>query len=155
MNILRIFVFHKESGIYRLTEKTWPRDILDTIVTIYLLSDPGFKSWHWQDIYLFSKRSRLVVEPTQPPTQEITGPFSREHSCQGFTLTTDIHLAPRSRRSGALPPFSMPSLCVQEQLFLYLTWKIISSSSAELVCYLVSWVRKTHKGLLSATLKEL
>jgi hypothetical protein len=64
-------------------------------------------------------------------------------------------LAPRSRMSGALPPLFMPLLRVQEQLFLYLTWKIISCCLLEFVSYLISQIRKTRKGLLPATLKEL
>jgi hypothetical protein len=67
--------FLKRREIYRLPEKLWTWGILDSIVIVYWLGDPGFQSRHWQYNYLFSETSRLSFRLTQPPTQCITGPF--------------------------------------------------------------------------------
>jgi len=41
----------------------------------YRLDDMEFESWKWQEILFFSKSSRLPLEPTQPPTQWLSGFF--------------------------------------------------------------------------------
>jgi hypothetical protein len=82
-----------------------------------------FDSWQRQEMFLFSIASRQVLWPTQPPIQWVPGLNDK-----GVTLTTNLHLQPRLRKSWAvtpIPPYafmaytgatytSLPVNCVRE-----------------------------------------
>jgi hypothetical protein len=53
-----------------------------------------------QDIFLFSKMSRLVLRPTQPPTE------------RGTEVTTHLHLLLRVKMSGCVPLVPTPLICL-------------------------------------------
>jgi hypothetical protein len=45
------------------------------IVTAMGLDNPGYESWQGQEIFLFSKLSRLALGPTQPSVYLVPGFF--------------------------------------------------------------------------------
>jgi hypothetical protein len=75
------------------------------IVTRLQAGQAGFDSWQGQETFLFSKMSRLALEPTQPPIQWVPGTLFlkvKQQSCE-----TD-HLLPSSAKvnnGGAKPTF--------------------------------------------------
>jgi hypothetical protein len=60
----------------------------------------GFESRQGLGVFLFTTASRQALRPIQPPIQCVPRAFSLE-----VKLTTDLHLVPRSRIRGAIPPF--------------------------------------------------
>jgi hypothetical protein len=70
----------------------------------YGLDDRGFKSRKGLGIFLFTTASRPALGSTQPPIQWVPGALSLGCRGPGAKLTTHLHLAPRSRMRGAIPP---------------------------------------------------
>jgi hypothetical protein len=67
----------------------------------YGLDDRGFESRQGLGIFLIATASRPALGPTQPPIQWVPDALS---------LITHLHLVPRSRMRGAVPPLpSTPS----------------------------------------------
>jgi hypothetical protein len=56
-------------------------------------------------IFLFTTVSRTALGPTQPPIQWVAGVLSLGVERPARELTTHLHLVPRSRMHGAIPPF--------------------------------------------------
>jgi hypothetical protein len=75
-------------------------------------------------IFFFTTASRPVLEPTQPPIQWLRGALSLRVNRRGVKLTAHLHLVPRSRMRGAIPPLSQYvfmawcSVKAQGQLYL-------------------------------------
>jgi hypothetical protein len=83
---------------------------------------PGFNPCQWQRCFLLTSVSRQALVPGQPPIQWIL----RVKCGQGMMLTTQPHLALRSKWVGALPPFPRaPPQHVQGTVLLY-TLRVIS-----------------------------
>ena len=59
--------------------------------------------------YLFSQTSRQAPVPTQPPTQWKPELFSGSKVTSADSLTTNIHLEPSLKISGAIPPLNLLS----------------------------------------------
>jgi hypothetical protein len=78
------------------------------------------------EIFLFTTTSIPAVGPTKPPIQWVAGDLSLGVKQPGVRLTTHLHLVPRSRMRGAIPPLSQYAFMawclvkVQKQLYLYL-----------------------------------
>jgi hypothetical protein len=71
-----------------------------SIVSDYGLDDRGSIPDQGQRIYLLAPASRLVLGPTQPPVQCVPLVLSPGiKGSRGVTLTTHLHLVPRSRMS--------------------------------------------------------
>jgi hypothetical protein len=64
----------------------------------------GFESWQGLGILLFTTMSQPDLVPTQPPIQWVPGLFHWGQGSCGMKLTTHLHLAPKSRMRGAIPP---------------------------------------------------
>ena len=64
-----------------------------------------------QEIFLFSKRYRLGLGPTQPPIKWVTVFFPVDKVAKEWKLTTHLHLVLRFRMSGAIP--LLPYLLLQ------------------------------------------
>jgi hypothetical protein len=65
-----------------------------------------FESRQRVGIYLFTTASRPALRPTQPPIQWVSGTLSlgvKRPRCEG---TTHLHLVPRLRMHGAIPPLA-------------------------------------------------
>ena len=60
-----------------------------------------FDSQQEEDIFLFPKESRLVLD--QPPISEYHNIPSGDKVVRGAKLTTHVHLLPRLRMSGYIP----------------------------------------------------
>jgi hypothetical protein len=59
-------------------------------------------------IFLFSSASRPALEFAQPPIQWVPGTLSLWGKvARGMNLTAYLHLVPRLRMRGDLPPFSV------------------------------------------------
>jgi hypothetical protein len=71
----------------------------------------GFDSRQGLGIFLFTTVSRKALGPTQPPIQWVPGALSR-----GVKLTTHLHLVPRSRMRGAIPPLP---------LYVFMAWYLV------------------------------
>jgi hypothetical protein len=56
------------------------------------------------DVRPFTTASRTALGPTQPPIQWVPGALSLGVKRPGVKLTTHLHLVPRSRMRGAIPP---------------------------------------------------
>ena len=77
----------------------------------YMLEDLGFKSWHEQQNYLFSKTFRPAPVPTLPPNQWNPELFSGSNVASAGSLSTHIHLKPSLKISGGIPPCNLsPSM---------------------------------------------
>jgi hypothetical protein len=70
-------------------------------------AQPGFYSRQGQGIFLFATASRLTLGPIQTPIQWFRGDISTGQRARGVKLTTRLHLAPRIRMHGAVPPFTI------------------------------------------------
>jgi hypothetical protein len=69
-----------------------------------------FESRQILGIFLFTAASRLAVGPTQPPIQWVSRALSLGESGSGVKLINPLHLMPRSRICGVIPPLpSIPS----------------------------------------------
>jgi hypothetical protein len=66
----------------------------------------GFESRKVQDILLF----RPALAPIQPTIQRVPAFFPGRKTSRDVTLTTHLHLVPRLRISGAVPPLPPVSL---------------------------------------------
>jgi hypothetical protein len=100
-------IIHLSTITERMSRVFW--DMAARIVTRYGLDDPGR-----QDSFLFSKRSKPALGPTQPPTQCVSG-------YDGWVgkLTTRIHLGPRLRMSRSVPLLTcVSSWCEQGWFYL-------------------------------------
>jgi hypothetical protein len=64
----------------------------------------GFESWQGLGIFLFSTVSRLAMGPIQPPIQWVPETLSLGVKRSGCKVTTHLHLMPRSRNCGTIPP---------------------------------------------------
>jgi hypothetical protein len=60
--------------------------------------------------------SRMAVGPTQPPIQWVRGSLSLGQSGRGVKLTTHLHLVPRSRMRGSIPPLSQ---------YVFMAWCLV------------------------------
>ena len=80
--------------------------------------DPVFEARQGQEIFLFSRSSRAVEGRTRPPTEWVPRFFGGEGGIKRREREViHLHLVPRFRMSGAVPPlFDMPSW--QRQSFL-------------------------------------
>jgi hypothetical protein len=81
---------------------------------------PGFDSRKGQDIFLLAASYGPSMWPTQPGIKWLP----EVRFLGGVTLTTHLHLEPRSRKSGAIPPLPIRLLGVvlnkyEGQLYLY------------------------------------
>jgi hypothetical protein len=73
----------------------------------YELEDRGFDYSQGLGIFLYTTASRPALGLTQPPIQWVPGALSL-----GVKLITSLHLVPRSRMRGAIPPApNTPSSC--------------------------------------------
>ena len=75
--------------------KQWVMSVC--IVTRLVLKVHGFNSRQGQQIYLIFSSSGPALEHTHPPLYCVP-------EFWGMILTADVHLAPRSGMSGAVPP---------------------------------------------------
>jgi hypothetical protein len=64
----------------------------------------GFHSLRGLGIFLLTTVSRTALGPTQPPIQWVTGFLSLGLNGRGVKLIIHLHLLPRSRMRGAIPP---------------------------------------------------
>jgi len=66
----------------------------------------GFDSWQAQgwDFFLLTNMSRLDLGPTQTPSWWVLGALSPAVKQLGMKQATHLHLVPRSRMHGAIPP---------------------------------------------------
>jgi hypothetical protein len=80
----------------------------------YELGELGFESLQEQEMYLLSKSPRPALRPTLRPTQWVMEVFSPKKCGQGVGLTTNLHLVPKLRMSGALLliPIDVFTVCV-------------------------------------------
>jgi hypothetical protein len=94
----------------------------DKTLLLLLTSDPGLptlssgqttewmseKSWVGFPAdarnFLFSKLSKLTLEPTQPPIQKVPVLFPLRVKRLGIDLTAYLHLGPRLRINGVTSP---------------------------------------------------
>lgn len=68
------------------------------------LDDPGFECRQKQGIFLFSKRSKIILWQTQRLIELVTVTFFfKGKSLWRMNLTTYLHLIPRLGMSGAVP----------------------------------------------------
>jgi hypothetical protein len=67
------------------------------------LDDRGFESRQGLGISLFTTASRPALGATQPPIEWVLGALSLR-----VKRTTHLHLVPRSRMRGAIPPLHSP-----------------------------------------------
>jgi hypothetical protein len=66
---------------------------------------PGFNSQQGNDgIFLSATMSRSALGPIQPPIQCVPGALIVGVKQPGVKLTTHLHLPPRSKICGAIPP---------------------------------------------------
>jgi hypothetical protein len=75
-----------------------------TVNQVVWLNNRGFESRQVLGIFLFTTVSRTAVGPTQPPIQWVPGALSLGVKWPGREATTHLHLVPRSRMRGAIPP---------------------------------------------------
>jgi len=68
--------------------------------------------------YLFSKTSRPVPVPKQPPTQQKPQFFSGNKVARADSLTTHIHQEPSLKISGAIPPLNLSASMAQWDNFI-------------------------------------
>ena len=70
----------------------------------YGLDGPEFETQQSQEIFLFSRTSRLALEPSRPHIQGVSAffPGGGGKITRGVMLTGNMHLAPRLRISGAI-----------------------------------------------------
>ena len=66
------------------------------------MDDCGFESRQEQKMFLSTKTSRPGVRPILPPVQ-----FMLVQSGHSVKLPTDLHLTPRLRTTGAMPPLTI------------------------------------------------
>jgi hypothetical protein len=77
-------------------------------------SNPGRGT---MEVLLFTTASRPALGHTQPPIQCVLGSLTPgEESDRGVKLTTHLHLVPRSRMRGAIPPLP---------LFFFMAWWLV------------------------------
>jgi hypothetical protein len=74
---------------------------LSGITLGYGLDDRGFESRQGMGIFLFTTASRPALGPA---IQWVPGLIPWGWSGRGMTLTTHLHLVPKSRMRGAIPP---------------------------------------------------
>jgi hypothetical protein len=68
--------------------------------------------------FLYSKMSQPALGPIQPRIKRVSGDPSEVDSGQGVRLTAQLHVVPRLRLGGAIPPFHHTSSWrVKGQLF--------------------------------------
>jgi hypothetical protein len=87
----------------------------------------GFDSRRGLGIFLFTTALRTALGPTQPPIQWVQGALSLGGKATGgMKLTTHLHLVPKSRMRGAIPPlpqYAFMEWCsakAQGQFYTYL-----------------------------------
>jgi hypothetical protein len=94
----------------------------------YGLDDPGFESRYGKEIFLFSKKSRTALGPPSLPFSTHLGSFPEKNS-DSVKLTTDFHLVPRLRVSGATPFLSLCAFMDWTGITLPFTSLCFNSSS--------------------------
>jgi hypothetical protein len=75
------------------------RVLITVIGTKYSLvqqwaGQPGFNSWQWQEIFLYSKMSKLALEPTLTSVQWVPRAVSPELSTWGVKTDHSTRLVP-------------------------------------------------------------
>jgi hypothetical protein len=65
--------------------------------------------------------------PNQPPIQWVPGALSLGQNGQGVKLTTHLHLVPRSRMCGAIPPLPQ---------YVFMAWSLVKHRDSFTFFYL-------------------
>jgi hypothetical protein len=99
----------------------WPR----SLPSISRLDKPGIETQfvaEARDVtYNLSKNSRTVLERIQPPIQCVPWAFPGDESAGSYCWQIHLHLDPRLRMSGAIPPLPYTcSWCAFWKFYLYL-----------------------------------
>jgi hypothetical protein len=91
-------------GLGELPTPIFSSRIINFITLLYFTGVLGFHSQWRLGTFLFTTIFIMALGPTQPPIQWVPGALSLGVKRPGVMLTTHLHLVPRSRVCGAIPP---------------------------------------------------
>jgi hypothetical protein len=97
------------------------------------LDGPRFDSWH-RKVCLFSKTSRLTLQPTRPPIQWVVGVLSLEVKQPGHEADHSVPSCDKVMNQSSYTP--IPPQPAQEQLHLYVLYEIYDISCVPALIYL-------------------
>jgi hypothetical protein len=98
----------------------------------WMINSSWFHSWQGQEIFLFSKASRLALALTQPPLLWIPGAHG-VGSKMARAWSHSPHAVPRLRISWVIPPVSQrPSWYARRQFYFHLCFYIYHYDTARI-----------------------
>ena len=98
-------LFLDTASIWKITWNSFWRKWL-----CYGLESPGFKSRQEQEIFVFSKLSRMALGVSPRSVQKLSGFYVVGVKRRGMKFATYLHLVPRLRMSGVVPPLHLSGI---------------------------------------------